>query len=57
VRLRLCFGVSASSSLRIEDQGVHVTALTPGFIDTPVIPKLLEDPGALPMKPMYAEDA
>jgi short-subunit dehydrogenase len=32
-----------------------VTVLTPGFIDTPVIPKLLEDPGALPMKPMSAE--
>jgi short-subunit dehydrogenase len=39
----------------LKDQGVHVTVLTPGFIDTPVIPKLLEDPGALPMKPMPAE--
>jgi uncharacterized protein len=39
----------------LKDQGVHVTVLTPGFIDTPVIPKLLEDPGALPMKPMSAE--
>jgi short-subunit dehydrogenase len=39
----------------LKDQGVHVTVLTPGFIDTPVIPKLLEDPGALPIKPMSAE--
>jgi short-subunit dehydrogenase len=39
----------------LRDQGVHVTVLTPGFIDTPVIPKLLEDPGALPVKPMSAE--
>jgi short-subunit dehydrogenase len=39
----------------LKDQGVHVTVLTPGFIDTPVISKLLEDPGALPMKPMSAE--
>jgi len=39
----------------LKDQGVHVTVLTPGFIATPVIPKRLEDPGALPMKPMSAE--
>ena len=39
----------------LKDYGVHVTVLTPGFIDTPVIPKLLEDPGALPIKPMSAE--
>ena len=39
----------------LKGQGVHVTVLTPGFIDTPVIPKLLEHPGALPMKPMSAE--
>jgi short-subunit dehydrogenase len=39
----------------LKDQGVHVTVLTPGFVDTPVIPKLLEDSGALPMKPMSAE--
>jgi short-subunit dehydrogenase len=39
----------------LKDQGVHVTVLTPGFIDTPVIPKLLEDPGALPIKPMSAD--
>ncbi len=39
----------------LKDQGVHVTVLTPGFIDTPVLSKLLADPGALPMKPMSAE--
>jgi len=39
----------------LKDRGVHVTVLTPGFIDTPVIPKLLEDPEALPMKRMSAE--
>src|SRR4029077_12780161 len=39
----------------LKEQGVHVTVLTPGFVDTPVIPKLLEDPGALPMKPMSVE--
>jgi hypothetical protein len=39
----------------LKNQGVHVTVLTPGFVDTPVIPKLLEDPRALPMKPMSAE--
>jgi short-subunit dehydrogenase len=39
----------------LKGQGIHVTVLTPGFIDTPVIPKLLENPGALPMKPMSAE--
>jgi len=39
----------------LKDLGVHVTVLTPGFIDTPVLAKLLEDPGALPMKPMSAE--
>src|SRR5712664_378871 len=42
-------------NFELKDQGVHVTVLTPGFIDTPVIPKLLEDPRALPMKPMSAE--
>lgn len=39
----------------LKDQGVHVTVLTPGFVDTPVVPKLVEDPGALPMKMMSAE--
>lgn len=39
----------------LKGQGVHVTVLTPGFVDTPVIPKLIEDPAALPMKPMSAE--
>jgi len=39
----------------LKDQGVHVTVLTLGFVDTPVVPRLLENPGALPMKPMSAE--
>ena len=41
--------------IELKDQGVHVTVLTPGFIDTPVISKLFVDPGVLPMKPMSAE--
>ena len=41
--------------IELKDQGVHVTVLTPGFIDTPVISKLFVDPGVLPMKPMSAQ--
>jgi hypothetical protein len=39
----------------LKDQGVHVTVLTPVFVDTPVVPKLVKDPGALPMKILPAE--
>jgi uncharacterized protein len=39
----------------LKDQGVHVTVLTPSFVNTPVVPKLVEDPGALPMKMISAE--
>jgi len=41
-----------SAKSTIDAKGLVVA---PGFIDTPVIPKLLEDPGALPMKPISAE--
>ena len=49
------YALGQALHFELKGQGVHVTVLTPGFIDTPVIPKLLEDPGALPLKPMSAE--
>jgi short-subunit dehydrogenase len=49
------FALGQALHFELKEQGVHVTVLTPGFIDTPVVPKLLEDPKALPMKPMSAE--
>jgi short-subunit dehydrogenase len=49
------YSLGQALHFELKHQGVHVTVLTPGFVDTAVIPKLLEDPGALPMKPMSAE--
>ena len=49
------YSLGQALHFELKGNGVHVTVLTPGFVDTPVIPKLLEDPGALPMKPMSAE--
>jgi short-subunit dehydrogenase len=49
------FALGTALHIELKDQGVHVTVLTPGFVDTAVLPKLLADPGMLPMKAMSAE--
>ena len=36
----------------LEKHGVAVTVLTPGLTDTAVLPEIMIDPGALPMKPL-----
>jgi short-subunit dehydrogenase len=36
----------------LEKHGVAVTVLTPGLTDTAVLPEIMVDPGALPMKPL-----
>jgi short-subunit dehydrogenase len=50
------YSLGQALHFELKDHGVHVTVLTPGFIDTDVLPKLLEDPSALPLKPMSAEE-
>ena len=46
------FAVGEALHFELEKHGVAVTVLTPGLTDTAVLPEIMVDPEALPMKPL-----
>ena len=44
--------VGEALHFELEKHGVAVTVLTPGLTDTAVLPEIMVDPGALPLKPL-----